>query len=202
MLMLQLTGLMGCHTANVREQVATINSELSDLRETNEAQRNRIDQQEKQLAAVLPVLKNEVHYRDGWGRYSLFRGKARNTQDEIIYVIENTTKRMVAFQYDDDTMKLKVIAGRKLAPDLGFKTDSHSNADAKDVKVQRTSYMVVKASVDADVIVALDDEKHKLLVYELDFRRKRIEMAASVSLNKVFRIAHPDVDDPLGPRER
>lgn len=195
MLTIGLMFTCGCQSQQTRDQIAAIEAKVL-------SQQEMIGEHERSLASFVALLKAERAYHKGRGQYSLFRGRAQGVEQDIIYVTENSTKRMVAMRFNGKNLIMEVIAGRAIGNDFAGKKAQAGFVDAKDVGVKLTSYVVIQVASDFDAIASIDDKAHRLLIYQLDYARKRIDLVATESLAKLLGIRHPDVDDPLGERGR
>lgn len=106
--------------------------------------------------------------------YQVISGQVASTDYEVIYVLDNDTRKLAVLKYDWNKGQLVPIAGRYLAKDFG----SDDSGGYSMVSTQLTGK--------AGLLYVTDFAAHKAIVYQVDLTNNTVNPQQPVDLNHLF----------------
>ena len=97
-----------------------------------------------------------------------------NTSFEVVYVLDNESRRLAVLKYDWNTKQLLPIAGRNLSQD--FQSDESGGY----------SMVTTQLGNSSGLLYVTDYATHRAIVYQVDLANNKVTPQQPVDLKKLF----------------
>ena len=106
--------------------------------------------------------------------YQVLSGQVASTNFEVVYVLDNESRRLAVLKYDWSSKQLLPIAGRNLPQD--FQSDQSGGYSMVTTQLGDTS----------GLLYVTDYATHRAIVYQVDLGNNRVTPQQPVDLKKLF----------------
>ncbi len=154
------------------------------------AQSDEIKALREQIASLQKPVPIESQSAQASPRYRMTVGKDAVVKPlDVVYITELTSGRTVALTYNAGNEKVALLAGRDMWKDFYATQSSRPQPPPKPITLEGgSSFVTIRGATDEDVFLIIDDTTQKLLIYDLDVSRKRLELVGAQELQRLFSI--------------
>ncbi len=131
------------------------------------------------------------------GSYKLLRVRMLESTRDVLYVLDRHTNRLLALTFDSGKGKVELIAGREIKNIDGF--DLPPDPMFADSVLES---LTLRTDVGEDSLAVLHNASHMLEFYRVELSHRRIVIAGSVDLWKVFNESEPGTTEHGGGTRR